>query len=271
MTVLKNKTYLYNPETEYVKDNNIYCKTCNQPLLTDFELYGLRMRCSCRCKVDMIKREEDKAKRLEKRLSLRGLNNISIQFERYKRCTFENTELGSNESFMSAFFKSKEYCKKSSIALANGYGMYIFGGCGTGKTHLMACITNELERQLNTVCFTSLGEIVQKIRSEFGNSRSDGKTMADLTEVDFLVLDDLGTERFQTNDSDNWVQEKLYSIINARYNRMKPVLFTSNYSLNELMTKRGLSRKIVDRMFEMATVYIEIKGDSYRVKRRIAN
>ena len=55
--------------------------------------------------------------------------------------------------------------------------------------------------------------------------------------VDWLVLDDLGIEK--TSD---WSFQTLYLIINQRYEKLKPVIFTSNLSLEELAGQLGDDR-----------------------------
>lgn len=53
--------------------------------------------------------------------------------------------------------------------------------------------------------------------------------------------------------------------MNKRYNANKPIIFTSNYSLAEMVKNRGLADKTVDRISEMCEV-IKLDGKSYRLK-----
>ena len=91
--------------------------------------------------------------------------------------------------------------------------------------------------------------------------------MARLTEVDFLFIDDIGTERMTTADgAELWVQDKMFDIINRRYNAKKPTVFTSNYGLKDLYKNRGVAKKTVDRIYEMtAGADMKVDGTNYRI------
>ena len=61
------------------------------------------------------------------------------------------------------------------------------------------------------------------------------------------------------------MQTVLFDIINERYNQGKPTIFSSNYSLNELVNLRGISEKTVDRISGMTSgAVIKIEGKSRR-------
>lgn len=47
--------------------------------------------------------------------------------------------------------------------------------------------------------------------------------------VDLLVIDDLGKEK-----PTEWVLEKLFLIVNNRYNNYLPIVITTNYNRNQL-------------------------------------
>ena len=107
------------------------------------------------------------------------------------------------------------------------------------------------------------------IRDTFGKTdESEAKYIDRITTMDFLFIDDLGTERVQTKDGDLWLQEKVFDVLNRRYNAKKPTVFTSNYSLQELISERGLHERTVDRIAEMSNAIFKIEGQSYRFKAR---
>ena len=85
-----------------------------------------------------------------------------------------------------------------------------------------------------------------------------------------MFIDDLGTERVQTKDGDLWLQEKVFDVLNKRYNNRKPTIFTSNYSIQELLSERGLAIRTVDRIVEMSSAVLKVEGNSYRMKARAA-
>ena len=83
--------------------------------------------------------------------------------------------------------------------------------------------------------------------------------------VDLLILDDVGKERVT-----EWRLEKLFEILNNRYENNLPIVFTSNYSLEVLPQKLSISKNntdvaesIVSRIYEMCRG-IPMNGLDYR-------
>ena len=79
------------------------------------------------------------------------------------------------------------------------------------------------------------------------------------SEVDFLVLDDLGVEKIT-----DWSFTVLYLIIDNRYNNYKQTVITSNDTLDELAKKLGEDR-IPSRICGMCTT-VDMNGNDYRLK-----
>ena len=200
---------------------------------------------------------------------VKKLKKASLMGERYHGASFGKTEIGHNNSFDQAFIRCKRYCEASHEVFKEGMGIYLFGDTGTGKTHITACMANELMNQRYQVLFTNFFEISKIIRSTFGKSSvSESDYINQLASIDFLFIDDLGTERVQSNENDLWLQEKIFDVLNKRYNNKKPTIFTSNNSLQELISERGFMQKTVDRIAEMSTAILKIEGASYRLKIR---
>ena len=262
-----------NEEDVYIKDGFKHCKTCNEPLQIVIEhpiTHQERVvSCICKCIEGRMKQEEEKRRIFEKQREIEKLQKDSLLGERYKNITFDKTNTGVNSMFDNALRRCQNYCAISSKALEEGYGMYIYGDSGTGKTHLTACMVNELTNQYRQTLFTNFFEISQIIRGTFNNSQySEIDMIAKISNVDFLFIDDMGTEQVIKNGESNWLQEKIFEILNKRYNNKKPTIFTSNYSLEQLINERGLMEKTVDRILEMSTAIIKIEGESYRIKNR---
>jgi DNA replication protein DnaC len=254
-------------EDEYIKDNLIYCKLCNTP--RSLYIKNKLRRCICDCLTEKRDEEMKLAKAKQKELELEKLKIESLIGERYKGVKFDNCTVGVNNTFDVAFKRCKKYCDISDIVLRDGMGIYLFGDTGVGKTHITACMANELLDKYYSVLFTNFFEISKAIKSTFGKSNeTENDYINRLANIDFLFIDDLGTERVQNGESDLWLQEKIFDVINRRYNNKRPTIFTSNHSLNELVTDRGFMRKTVDRIAEMSTAIIKIEGESYRLKNR---
>lgn len=261
-TNLSNDTYTG-------KDGLLYCAGCHTLRETKeiVPIINKRMPVPCQCMRDKEKAEKERKEQDKKMERLNELRSASLIGERYKNTTFENTDLTVGGNFVKAYDRCKNYCAISDDALKNGYGIYLFGESGTGKTHLTACICNELISQYKPCLFTNFFEISKLIKQSWSKNVYEN-TLQKFCDVDFLILDDLGTEILQKNGADNWLQEQVFDIINKRYNNCKPTIFSSNYSLKELVEDRGMASKTVDRIGEMSTVYIKVEGTSYRVKKR---
>lgn len=258
-------------DDEYIKDDKIFCKKCNTPRMFVSPDGVFRARCVCKCQKEANEQRQAEAEKLERLKRIEDLKSASLIGERYKNVSFDTTEVGHSATFDKAFIRCKRYCEVADIVLKDGLGIYIYGACGTGKSHLTACMANNLTSQLKQVLFTNFSEISQIIRSSFGktfSSNNESAFMYKLANIDFLFIDDIGTERVQSKDGDLWLQEKIYDILNKRYNMKKPTIFTSNYSLSELISERGLMQKTVDRIIEMSNAVFEIKGTSYRMRAR---
>lgn len=254
-------------QDEYIKDSLIYCKECHTPRSIYLKV-GLR-RCLCDC-LSKKRDNEDKLREEKERLhEAEKLRISSLIGERYRNVSFETTETGFNKTFDNALERCSRYCWISKKVLEHGMGIYLHGDTGTGKTHITACMANELLKKNHSVLFTNFFEISKAIKGTFGKSNeTENDYINRLANIDFLFIDDLGTERVQNSEGDLWMQEKIFDVLNRRYNNNKPTIFTSNHNLSELVNERGFMRKTVDRIAEMSTAIIKIEGQSYRIKKR---
>ena len=262
-----------NRENTYIENGLLHCSICKEPLETiithPFTKEDRKVNCICSCTENRLKKEEAERRNFERQQEIKKLQKNSLLGERYRNATFDNTITGENAMFDYAYKRCKGYCEVSSKVLEEGYGIYLYGDSGTGKTHLTACMVNELIKQHRPVLFTNFFEISQMIRGTFkGGLDTEQNILEKISNIDFLFIDDLGTEKVTRNGEDNWLQDKIFEILNKRYNNKLPTIFTSNYSLEALDTQRGLMEKTVDRILEMSSAIIKIEGESHRIKNR---
>ena len=257
-------------DDEYLKDEIIYCRKCNTSRMF-IHPDGRKSRSLCDCQAAERNKSEQYNKELEElKEALEPLRDFSIlEDERYKDVRFSNTETDHNADFKNAFNRCKRYCENSNKVLEGGFGIYMHGTAGTGKSRLTACMAHELLSQRKQVLFTSFGKIKSILCSTFGK-KGNGELfyINKLSDIDFLIIDDLGVERVQSRGDDLWLQEKIFEIINNRYTKKRSTVYTSNYRLNELISDRGFSERTVDRIADKETAIIEIQGESYRLKSR---
>lgn len=105
------------------------------------------------------------------------------------------------------------------------------GTYGCGKTHLAAAVGNERLRRGDLVLFITTPDLLDHLRSTFGPSSETGyDEMFDrIRGAQLLILDDLGAE-----NSSAWAQEKLFQLLNHRYNHQLPTVITTNADLDTL-------------------------------------
>ena len=258
-----------NIDNTYIgEDGLLYCTKCHTRRCTvdPVPMFEKRMPVTCDCMKADLQKEKEREEQEEKLRRLDKLRGASLLGDRYKDTVFEKTDLERPEDFKKAFQRCRKYCEIADQAIKNGYGMYIYGDSGTGKTHLTACMCNALMMQYRQCLFTNFFEIQKLIQATWNGNTSSESVIKRICEVDFLFLDDLGTEILTKNGEDNWLQGQVFDIINKRYNNRKPTIFSSNYSMNELIQDRGMMKKTVDRIGEMSTAMIKLSGDSYRRK-----
>ena len=250
------------------EDGLLYCTKCHTRRCTKdiVEPFGKRMPVTCECMKEAERKEKEQEEQAYKQAQLDRLRGASLLGDRYKDTTFDKTDLDRPDDFKKAFQRCRKYCQIPDMALEHGYGVYIYGDSGTGKTHLTACMCNELMSQLKQCLFTNFFEISKLIQSTWNGNADSAVVIKRICDVDFLFLDDLGTEILTRGGEDNWLQGQVFDIINKRYNNKKPTIFSSNYSMNELIKDRGMMKKTVDRIGEMSTAMIRLSGDSYRRK-----
>lgn len=256
-------------DDEYIKDGQVFCKKCNTPRSITFEnktYYNLL----CNCREKHYENEEALKEQKEIENTIFNLKTSSLLGKRYYDVTFANTII-TNESFKIAYERCKKYCDNYKLVLEKGFGIYLWGSPGVGKTHLTACMVNELSKNLQLTLLTNFFEISREIRRCFKENISESAYIDKLANIDFLFIDDLGTELVKKNGEDNFLQEKIFEILNLRYNNLKPTIFSSNNSLKELVTEKGFMIKTVDRIREMSTAIIKIEGTSYRQEKSELN
>jgi len=112
---------------------------------------------------------------------------------------------------------------------------------GCGKTHLAASIANEHLRAGRPVLFVVVPDFLDHLRSTFSpDSRiSYDQLFESVKNIPLLILDDFGEQA-----TTPWAQEKLYQVINYRYNGRLATVITTCYSLEEIEMR--ISSRLVD-------------------------
>lgn len=136
-----------------------------------------------------------------------------------------------------------EYRQNLEQNLNTGKGLILRGPAGTGKTSLGVCLLKEALKIGKGCLMISMPNLLDNMLTlSKGDSVAFMGYEQKLRNIPLLLLDDFGAEYSKSE----WVAAKVESIIIDRYNRMRPIILTTNYS--EGWTKDHYSRSIYDRL-----------------------
>ena len=247
---------LKRPNTYLDGEGIVRCRTCKEPVMFFLREAKRWLPCTCKCKKDDGNKFEDIAE-LKRMSGIEG---------RYRTADFDkfNVTKGNEEVFQSCLMYAVNYEKIQ----PKGMGMYLYGKSGAGKTYLTACIANMLLNAGKQVVFVNVNTILTEIRYAYSQRGSERPIIERYVTSDLVIFDDIGTEKYtKASEAVSFAQDKFFQIIDGRYIRQKPTIFTSNYSLQELVDERGIMLKTVERITEMSTRKFELKGKSHRLER----
>jgi len=121
-------------------------------------------------------------------------------------------------------------------------GWLVFQGVnGCGKTHLAAAIANHRLQLDKPVLFVVVPDFLDHLRSAYspGSEVSYDQIFERVRTTPLLILDDFGEQ-----STTPWAQEKLYQVINYRYNARLATVITTCCSLDEIENR--ISSRLVD-------------------------
>jgi DNA replication protein DnaC len=186
------------------------------------------------------------------------------EFELQKNMTFINykrrTDLSieQQDNMDAAYRLAFDFAK-------NPDGWLVFmGETGCGKTHLAAAIVNYRYEIGKPALFVVVPDFLDHLRSAFNpeSKVSYDQLFESVKTAPLLVLDDFGEQ-----SSNPWVREKLYQLINYRYNSRLPTVITTRYTLDQIMAEvdSSISSRLVDRQI---SVTFNITATDFRNERR---
>ena len=153
----------------------------------------------------------------------------------------------------------------------NNKGLYIYGDMGIGKTYMLKTFTKKLAQANKKVAYVNLSNLTMKVKSTF-NEEGDttGDLLKILTDVDYLLVDDIGSEKITSWFRDDF----LFILFNERLEKGKTTFFSSNYSTEELIKKEAKTsnskyseydnaKRLISRIRGLAKEY-KIEGTNKR-------
>lgn len=195
---------------------------------------------------------------------LEGRDVRQARLERYSnlgpltRLTFENL-VRSGRSPNPRHRTIFQRCAEDAEEFANDPRGWIVlvGPSGSGKTHIAAAIANRCIERGTPAFFVVVPDLLDHLRAAYkpDSDLTYDQLFEQVRNAPVLVLDDLGTQ-----SATSWAQEKLFQIINHRFNARLPTVVTSNLELSKmddrLRTRLGDPSQARPHADPIARVYV---------------
>lgn len=240
----------------YGADGLLYCGKCHTPKDAFFAkglvLMG-KNRHPVECSCHKAEREQQEAAIKErKHLDLvRRLKADGFSDSAMLDWTFANDNGRSPQ-----MHHAHRYVEQWRTMRSENIGLLLWGGVGTGKSFLAGCIANALMVQEVPVRMTNFARILNELNNSFSGRN---EVLGRLCRYPLLIIDAFGMER-----GTEYALEQIYSIVDSRYRSRKPLIVTTNLTLDEIRHPQDTAHaRIYDRLLEMC-VPISCIGVSFR-------
>ena len=167
-------------------------------------------------------------------------------FDKFSARKNEKLPVDEQNSLDNAFFAAQQFAEKPD-------GWLVFMGTyGTGKTHLAAAIGHYRAAMGDEPIFAVVPDLLDHLRATFSpsSSASYDSVFAQVRTARLLVLDDLGTQ-----SATPWAREKLYQVLNYRYETRLPTVITTSSTLDEI-DPRIRSRMLDERVCRVFKIIV---------------
>ncbi|MBI1387669.1 MAG: cell division protein ZapE [bacterium] len=177
--------------------------------------------------------------------------------QRYTHETLESFQIETSK--MRALLEvARQYV--DGYSASNTRGLYIYGPTGVGKTHIAIGIMKALMEKGFSGVFYNIADLLDAIRATYDPKMdSDSKpVIEEQLQRQILVLDDFGVQKTST-----WVADRLYALINRRYQDCRTLIITSQMAEHDLRMR--VDPALSSRIISMCKV-IEVRGDDFRTR-----
>mgnify|MGYP000788372237 CR=1 FL=1 len=231
-------------------DGLIYCSKCHTPRQHRIELKErvFLPTVRCRCQQEEYDKEEAERKHQEFLIQVSRLRANGLQDKSLHDYNFANDK-GYNPEIQ----KAHDYVTHWEEMKAKSLGLLLWGDVGTGKSFFAGCIANALLDKGIPVLMTNFSRILNTLTGMYSDDRNQ-------------FIDSLGIER-----SSEFALEQVFNVIDSRYRSKKPLIVTTNLTLDELKHSKDLARaRIYDRVLERC-VPLKINNQNIRELNAAAN
>jgi len=219
------------------------------------------------------RRQEQEQAEVDKRVRdgwMRYASRISDLGERFAARTFENYNVPPGDA--------KALATAMELVEDVSRGAWFYGTFGIGKSHLGGATVHALLELKIPATFVTAGGLIDRLKATYdktGNVR-DGESdiIRNMVQIPYLFVDDL--DKIVLTE---WSAQKLYMLVNGRYEAKRGIGLSSNLSPSDLRIQwaKRLARNaedknellptligsIYDRLIEMTTI-VRVVGESQR-------
>ena len=189
-----------------------------------------------------------------------SLENRIIESNLNKKYTFDSFVVGSNNNI----------AQVTSLAVAESPGevynpLFIYGGVGLGKTHLLQSIGNfVLKNDPNAkVLYTTSESFTNEVIDLLGIKKTDQEEIINFRKkyrnVDVLLIDDI-----QFISGRDRTQEEIFNIFNELFMKHKQIVLTSDKKPKDM---EGIAERLISRFEQGLTV--DIQNPDYETRMAI--
>ena len=242
-------------------DGLIHCDQCGNPrqILLDIGDRKMMVRCLCKCQQAQMDARRQRLREQEEQDRFDRLRSAAMRDPALRKCTFAESRY--NASVMKI---AQNYVDRWPQMLASASGLLLWGNVGTGKTYIAACIANALLDKGVPVLMTSFARMLGTLPGPATGEQTE--TIDQWIRYPLLIIDDLGIER-----DTPYTMEQVYHIIDSRYRSGRPMIITTNLTMQELEHPETREKmRIYDRVLECCTP-VRVDGTHIRGAKRNEN
>lgn len=246
---------------DYLDDEGfILCGKCSTRKQFDAPLPGgegktARLPIPCKCQREDKEAEERFYAEKRFKHKMEELKKDGITDKEYLRYSFSQDDRRSPKISETCM----RYVESWEEMRAENMGILLYGSVGTGKSFLACCIANALLEKLVPVSVTNFPRILNRLQ---GFDDEKQKVIDGLQKYGLLVVDDLGVER-----DTPYVAEQIFNIVDTRERSGKPVVFTTNLTVELMENASDIQHKrIYDRVLKMCPIRLNMAGQSRRAR-----
>ncbi|MGL5617545.1 MAG: ATP-binding protein [Metamycoplasmataceae bacterium] len=276
---IKNQVLNHKKIIKLIKDNNLNKEQIEESILIFFDIIEeeknkdllytseLEVQNNGMITRKIVPTEAGKRRENLNNFILRDITNMnhSLVFAKNDKQGLRNNEFMWNEERKELLHYFKETILKNFQNNEYFKGIYLYGDFGVGKSFFTQAMANYFVSKSKTVAYINNNDLANHLKQLFNIGYK--KVIDDLKGVDFLFIDDIGSEK----NSAWMISEILFSILSHRMQMEKTTFFTSNFSYKQLEKEfikgsevSGFKAKRLMERIEVLSTPIFLKGKNLR-------